>query len=920
MKRISIRNIKKYERYSNGFFQLYGETTDSNGNTRTIRIKGQNGPKLPEYKINGQSVKAFRTYNGAKAEHHPINSDRESMRIYAEEQTIKTTANGEVHIENPQAVQILPPYGVNDAPQRIGKTTGRPTKAAETEYALIQRAQLCFIFGYCKCDNPAALADRLYKKATKGEKIGVDPIIDEQGNPDYTRPWYKLIMDNLPEIMDENRENPLNVDLIKIGNREWSTWQTSWMRAILWTNYLLEHPLSQDSYIPMVDFVKILKVRLNSAARRLETYGIYMEENEYDEKTLIMQLKDSESAHKRFTIVTDKEGDYICLRKVRKAEKEAAELLSHFSAAKTGEAEIVESLPLSEEQRAAVEGIVSIYRNGGGIVILTGGPGTGKTTVLKSVLDTLKMYGETNVLLCSPTGMAAKRMTDATGKEASTIHRALEVDPEQGLEKFKRNKENPLEGKVFIIDEVSMIDIVLLRDFLLAVPEGATILFVGDPDQLPSVGPGQVLRELLQTNSKIAKFSLTRNYRSGESLIAKNAKKIISGDPDLEYREGEFIRWDLIGDNPLPLIKSVCNTARIDIMSDNCQILTYKNSDSFSINRQIVKMEIERLYKRHNSPQEVPVISYDGMKFFEGEKVILTRNNYQHKNAESLKEAKKEQGEDAPYFNGEKGEISEVDYYNCSVTVQLPDKELILYGEDLKDLQPAYAITTHKAQGSEYGAVIVYLNNKQCPADRQWLYTAVTRSKEQVILINRGTSYKEEESAISCYINTPPRQRRSHFLRELTENGLTGERKAGKITFPKIRLTEEQKKYRIRDPEEWPKWMHQEYFHITPGSRLPHWITNAFCEWFEANKNSYENIRPDGGLYNIKLITDFYSFQFEDITEKEPNERDNNLITFCLRTGPQLQKLAGNILNDRKPAKKPIRTEENDDLPWKMAV
>ena len=380
------------------------------------------------------------------------------------------------------------------------------------------------------------------------------------------------------------------------------------------------------------------------------------------------------------------------------------------------------------------------------VMLLTGGPGTGKTTTTIGMLHLFEAL-EKRVLLAAPTGRAAKRISETTGREAKTIHRLLEFSPQENG--FKRNRENPLEADVVIIDEMSMVDLVLMNNLMKAVPQSAILIMIGDVDQLPSVGAGSVLTDLI-ASGEVTVVTLTEIFRQAqESYIVTNAHRINRGkfpqttgpadrnfffieeeDPD---RAVDLI-CDLVGKrlpkhygyHPMDDIQVLCPMRRGTVGSENFN---------------------KRLQEILNPSQEEAIRG--GRDFRVGDKVMQIRNNY-----------------DYDVFNGDIGRITDVDFVEKLVTIQFPEKRVAFDMADLNELVLAYGITVHKAQGSEYPAVVIPLMTQHyLMLQRNLLYTGITRAKELVVLV--GT-----KKALGMAIRNNKVVERNSFLAERLRGGL----------------------------------------------------------------------------------------------------------------------------------------------------
>lgn len=400
-------------------------------------------------------------------------------------------------------------------------------------------------------------------------------------------------------------------------------------------------------------------------------------------------------------------------------------------------------LSLDEMQRQAV--IESVKH---GILILTGGPGTGKTTTINAMIHYFESQG-LDIFLAAPTGRAAKRMTEATGYEAQTIHRLLEVNgnPEDNNERsgFARNEENPLETDIIIIDEVSMVDLPLMHALLRAVIPGTRVIFVGDGNQLPSVGPGSVLKDLLRSEC-FPTVRLTKIFRQAtESDIVMNAHKIKRGEPvvlDNKSRDFFFLKRqdaNVIISVVITLLQKKL-PKYVDAETYDIQVLTPMRKGLLGVER------LNRILQEYlNPPDRKKTEKEYGDKLFrEGDKVMQIKNNYQLEWEIATKYGLVvDKG--VGVFNGDMGIITNINTYNETMEVEYDEKRKVTYSFQLLDeLELAYAITIHKAQGSEYPAVVIPL----LPGPRQLyhrnlLYTAVTRAKKCVTLVGSEDTFYE---------------------------------------------------------------------------------------------------------------------------------------------------------------------------------
>ena len=370
-------------------------------------------------------------------------------------------------------------------------------------------------------------------------------------------------------------------------------------------------------------------------------------------------------------------------------------------------------LTLSDSQRMAVRLALSSKA-----VIITGGPGVGKTTLVNSILLTIRAK-QITVTLCAPTGRAAKRLSESTGLEAKTIHRLLEFDPQTFG--FKRNRENPLETDLIVIDEASMVDIVLMNRLLSAVPDKAALMIVGDVDQLPSVGPGAVLGDIIHSK-KVPTISLTEIFRqAASSRIVVNAHRINKGEMPLRNEGSELSDFYFIpASSPEDIYTKLMQviTERIpkrfglDPVKE-VQVLTPMNRGGLGARA----LNIE-LQKALNAKAE-PKITRFGTVFAPGDKVIQTVNNY-----------------DKEVFNGDIGQIVKIDVAESMLHVDYDGRSAAYEFGELDEVSLAYATSIHKSQGSEYPAVIIPLAMQHYTLlERNLIYTAVTRGKKLVTII-----------------------------------------------------------------------------------------------------------------------------------------------------------------------------------------
>ena len=403
------------------------------------------------------------------------------------------------------------------------------------------------------------------------------------------------------------------------------------------------------------------------------------------------------------------------------------------------EKEKIELDPL--QHKAVIESIKH------GLLILTGGPGTGKTTTINTMIQFFESEG-LSILLAAPTGRAAKRMTEATGYEAQTIHRLLEVNgnpEEESTGGFLRNRENPLEADVIIIDEMSMVDLNLMHALLSAVLQGTRLILVGDVDQLPSVGPGSVLKDII-SSERFHVVTLTKIFRqAGESDIIMNAHKINAGEPvelNKKSRDFFFVKCDeadtIIG-GIIALIQRKL-PQYVQAHPNEIQVMTPTRKGLLGVERMNV------ILQKYLNPADEKKTEREinGRLFREGDKVMQIKNNYQLE-WEICTRFGLTVDKGMGVFNGDMGVISEINEYKETVEVEYDEGRKVKYGFDMVDeLELAYAITVHKSQGSEYPAVILpLLPGPKLLYNRNLLYTAVTRAKKCLTIIGSDTTFQE---------------------------------------------------------------------------------------------------------------------------------------------------------------------------------
>lgn len=372
-------------------------------------------------------------------------------------------------------------------------------------------------------------------------------------------------------------------------------------------------------------------------------------------------------------------------------------------------------IQLAQKQKEAIKACLHH-----GVLVLTGGPGTGKTTVIKGILSILKAQG-LKIRLAAPTGRAAKRLSETTGQKALTIHRLLEANnlaQDDNLQLgFSKDINDQLDADVIILDEVSMVDIVLMHHFLNAVPDGCRIILVGDTDQLPAVGPGSVLKDIIRSQ-KIPAIRLDEIFRQAQtSMIIKNAHIINAGRlPDIRKQYSDFVFYELNDDTSITQkILDLCTKdlphEGFDVLKD-VQVLSPMHRFLCGVENLNLMLQ-EQLNPKKNQDE----LKYSSQTFRVGDKVMHIRNNYQ-KNV----------------FNGDIGFIQDIN--NEKLTVDYFDHIVTYEKNELNELTLAYASSVHKSQGSEYKVVIIPLSTSHyIMLQRNLLYTAITRAKQKVIII-----------------------------------------------------------------------------------------------------------------------------------------------------------------------------------------
>jgi exodeoxyribonuclease V alpha subunit len=485
---------------------------------------------------------------------------------------------------------------------------------------------------------------------------------------------------------------------------------------------------------------------LATAARLLEVAP------ELIQQALDLELADKQVVREQVGVAAGEQAPVIFLASLHAAEVEIA---SHVRALARGlppwkKIDADKALPWVEAKLemslAAAQQDAVRYAASSKVLAITGGPGVGKTTVLKAILKVLTAKG-VRPALCAPTGRAAKRLAETTGLEAKTIHRLLEVNPRDG--RFRRNAMNPLDTDLVVVDETSMVDVLLMAALLRAVPPGAAVLFVGDVDQLPSVGPGQVLADLLNSGA-IPVVRLTEVFRqAAESRIITNAHRINQGEmPDTSStsRDTASDFYFVAAGDPdeaarriVQLVKErVPERFRLHPVRD-VQVLCPMNRGGTGARALNLALQAALNPAQPGAPR----VERFGWSFGVGDKVMQIENDY-----------------DKEVYNGDVGFISAIDPEETKVSISFDSREVPYDFAELDRIVLAYATTIHKAQGSEYPAVIIPLTTQHYPMlQRNLVYTGITRGKQLVVLVG-------QHKALALAVKNADSRRRWSKLRE----------------------------------------------------------------------------------------------------------------------------------------------------------
>jgi len=384
---------------------------------------------------------------------------------------------------------------------------------------------------------------------------------------------------------------------------------------------------------------------------------------------------------------------------------------------------------LAPSQRAAIELMLRSK-----VCVITGGPGVGKTTIVNSIVQ-IAAAKDADILLAAPTGRAARRLGESTGREAKTIHRLLEVNPQDGG--FARNADDPLDCDLLIVDEASMIDVLLMQALVAALPAAAALLLVGDVDQLPAVGPGQVLADVIRSGA-IPVVRLTEVFRQdAASRIVVSAHEINEGRlPELSHRDGDFYFVNAVDSAAAAekivefVAERIPNRFGFDPLRE-IQVLCPMRRSAAGVEGLNAALQ-KRLNPRASQPA-APRIERLGTAFHAGDKVMQIVNNY-----------------DKDVFNGDTGVIVSIDSETSTAIVDVDGRALEYVDDELDDLVLAYATTIHKSQGSEYPAVVIALTTQHAiMLQRNLVYTAVTRGKKLVVIVGQQAALRQAVSTAS---------------------------------------------------------------------------------------------------------------------------------------------------------------------------
>lgn len=498
---------------------------------------------------------------------------------------------------------------------------------------------------------------------------------------------------------------------------------------------------------------KLLNATANLLSLEVSTVREGVVRLDHQERLVLSELKNIEICY----LPSYFEAETYVTKKLLKMAEEQVEYPDNLSDL-LAKIEKSKSITFGDDQQ---EAILDAARHQ--VFVLTGGPGTGKTTTLDGILDLFEAMG-LECLLAAPTGRAAKRLSQLTGREATTIHRMLEAQfsADEGKMVFFRNEEEPLEMDAVILDEVSMVDLQLMQAVLRALPPDCRLVLVGDPDQLPSVGAGNLFSDIIRSKQLVT-AQLTEIYRQArESLIVMNAHAINDGlMPDLRQTNKDF--FFMRRQNPEAVVQTICDLCshrlpdNMGIPSGNIQVLspTRKgDTGTFALNQRLQSILNEKSPDKREK-------TYGKVVFRQGDRVMQVKNNYDipWKSTTRMQTG-------YGVFNGDMGVIEDIDSETETVQILFDDDRRAQYGFDmLSELEMAYAMTVHKSQGSEYPAVILVATpGSPYLLTRSILYTAITRARDLLIVIG-------DESVVARMVENNHQQRRYSGLKLRMESG-----------------------------------------------------------------------------------------------------------------------------------------------------
>lgn len=438
---------------------------------------------------------------------------------------------------------------------------------------------------------------------------------------------------------------------------------------------------------------------------------------------------------------------------------DSASVVKYGTEEEIGQYEILNNITLHENQKKAI-----LAGTSEGVTVITGGPGTGKTTIVKGILKIFKGHNQ-KCLLMAPTGRAAKRLEEQTGEPASTIHRALEANFAGNGRGFVRNEHNPLDANVVIVDEVSMLDVFLMSSLLKALNFGTRLILVGDKDQLPSVGAGNVLADIIASDM-FKVVELTQIFRQSEdSMIAHNAHKINNSEmPDLSVKSSDFFysstsEPNAVANEIVSLMSERMPKYFKDITSDDIQVIAPMKAGMAGVDNLNVLIQ-EKLNPESADKKQ---ITLQKRVFRVGDRVMQIVNNYDREWEKFTKFGYPIYG--AGVFNGDMGRVEDVNPEINELTIMFDDGRRVFYSyAELEEIVLSYAITIHKSQGSEFPVVIIpIMGGSPLLMNKNLLYTAVTRAKKIVVLIGKSSN-------IFYMVNNKYSATRNTMLKQMLEN------------------------------------------------------------------------------------------------------------------------------------------------------